>query len=135
MPPPDTSQERYCGYWTTLFCKSLRRQLYPAIYPIMPTGSSQKRAVQAYRSRLAKRGIARFEVSGNASDRTLIRKLAKCLTEDSMAAAQLRATLRSELGAQGPDRGGILAALRSSPLVGTDVISPRPKTRGRKVDL
>ena len=34
-----------------------------------------------------------------------------------------------------PQKGGILKALRRSPLVGEDAIPPRPNERGRKVDL
>lgn len=35
--------------------------------------SSQTRAIQNYRSRLGDRGLARFEVLGRDSDRSLIR--------------------------------------------------------------
>ena len=44
-------------------------------------GNSQKRAIKNYRSRLSKRGLARFEVLGLTADRGLIRSLARRLAE------------------------------------------------------
>ncbi len=52
--------------------------------------TAQKRAIESYRSRLSKRGIARFEVQGLASDRTLIRALAKKLAQDDQEACRIR---------------------------------------------
>ena len=43
---------------------------------------SQRRATKKYRSRLAERGMARFEVLGRDTDRELIRSLARRLAED-----------------------------------------------------
>jgi hypothetical protein len=43
--------------------------------------TAQKRALRNYRTRLVKRGMARFEVLGLDSDRDLIRSLAKRLAE------------------------------------------------------
>lgn len=51
--------------------------------------SSQTRAIQNYGSRLGDRGLARFEVLGRDSDRSLIRSLARRLAE----MAQRRRTL------------------------------------------
>ena len=98
-------------------------------------GNSQKRAVQNYRSRLGKRGLARFEVLGRNADRDLIRSLAKRLSEDTPEASELRATMTKSVGGQPPKSGGILAALRRSPLVGADIDLSRPREKGRKVDL
>ena len=39
------------------------------------------------------------------------------------------------LGGEAPHKGGILAALRRSPLVGVDLDLERPHEAGRKVDL
>jgi hypothetical protein len=39
--------------------------------------TAQKRALRNYRSRLTKRGIARFEVLGLDTDRDLIRSIAR----------------------------------------------------------
>ena len=97
--------------------------------------NSQKRAVQNYRSRLSKRGLARFEVLGLESDRDLIRSLARRLAEDGANAARIRATVNSAIGGEPPKKGGILAALLRSPLVGADLDLSRAREEGRKVDL
>lgn len=97
--------------------------------------SSQKRAVKHYRDRLAARGLTRFEVLGLGADRDLIRSLAKRLAEDGPGAAHLRATISRSLASESPKRGGILEALRRSPLVGADLIPDRPREKGRKVDV
>lgn len=83
--------------------------------------SSQTRAIQKYRSRLGDRGLARFEVLGRDSDRSQIRSLARRLAEDGPEAANLRAFVSETLAAEPPKKGGIVAALRRSPLVGADL--------------
>lgn len=98
-------------------------------------GNSQKRAIQNYRSRLSKRGLARFEVLGLDGDRDLIRSLARKLADDGPDAAEIRATLNQTISDEPPKTGGILAALRRSPLVGADLDFSRPHVEGRKVDL
>jgi len=45
--------------------------------------TSQKRALKNYRRRLGKRGMARFEVLGLASDRLLIRSLANLMHQSA----------------------------------------------------
>jgi hypothetical protein len=97
--------------------------------------SSQKRAIANYRSRLSKRGLARFEVLARESDRDLIRSLARRLAEDNPEASRLRAAVSKTLTGERPDKGGILAALRRSPLVGADLDLARPREEGRDVDL
>jgi hypothetical protein len=97
--------------------------------------TAQKRALRNYRTRLAKRGIARFEVLGLDADRDLIRSLARRLAEDDPDAARIRAALTGTIAGEPPKKGGILAALRRSPLVGTDLNFTRPHEIGRKVDL
>jgi hypothetical protein len=96
---------------------------------------SQKRALKAYRDRLGARGLARFEVLGRDGDRDLIRSLARRLAADTPDAAQLRTAVAQSLSGEPPKRGGILAALRRSPLVGADLDLARPFTPGRAVDL
>jgi hypothetical protein len=96
---------------------------------------SQKAALKNYRERLSRRGLARFEVLGLDSDRALIRRLARRLAEDDPDAARLRAEVRKSVGAEGLRRGGILAALRRSPLVGADIEFVREEDFGRPVDL
>ena len=95
----------------------------------------QKRALNNYRKRLKQRGMARFEVLGLDGDRDLIRSLAKRLPGNDSDSARIRATVRRTISAEPPKKGGILAALRRSPLVGADLDLKRPVTRGRKVDL
>jgi hypothetical protein len=99
------------------------------------TNPSQKRAVRNYRNRLAGRGLARFEVLGLDSDRELIRSLAKRLAENDAEATRLRADVGRSVGQEQPKRGGILAALRRSPMVGADLDLTRPFETGRDVDL
>jgi hypothetical protein len=97
--------------------------------------NSQKRAVQNYRSRLSERGLARFEVLGLPSDRELIRSLARRLAEDSANAARIRATVKNTIAGEPRKKGGILAALRRSPMVGAELDLSRLRDKGRKVDL
>lgn len=96
---------------------------------------SQKRAVNNYRKRLRKRGMARFEVLGLGVDRDLIRSLAKRLAQGSPDSARIRAEVRHAISAQPQNKGGILDALRRSPLVGAELSLERPVTAERKLDL
>jgi hypothetical protein len=98
-------------------------------------GISQKRAIQNYRSRLGERGLARFEVLGRDADRDLIRSVARRLAEETPEAAELRQTMSRSIAGEPPSVGGILAALRRSPLVGADLDLARTREDGRKVDL
>jgi hypothetical protein len=96
---------------------------------------AQRRAIQNYRSRLGKRGLARFEVLGRDADRELIRSIARRLAEDTPDASELRATVSKSMAGEPSRKGGILAALRRSPLVGADVDLTRPREEGRKADF
>ena len=96
--------------------------------------TAQKRAIENYRSRLRNRGVARFEVLGLASDRKLIRSLAKKLAQDDEEANRIRLEVMRTVS-DAPAKGRILAALRRSPLVGADLVLERPVDGGRKVDL
>jgi len=98
-------------------------------------GSSQKRAIRNYRTRLSKRGLARFEVLGRDTDRDLIRSLARRLAEDGPEASRLRATVSQSIAGEPPNKGGILAALRRSPLVGADLDVTRPREEGRTIKI
>jgi len=97
--------------------------------------TAQKRALQNYRSRLVKRGMARFEVLGLDADRDPIRSLAKRLAEDDSDASRIRAAVTRSIAGEPPRKGGILAALRRSPLVGANLNLARSQEVGRKVDL
>jgi len=97
--------------------------------------AAQKRALQNYRHRLGQSGMARFEVLGLACDRELIRSLARLLARNDAEAARIRASLSRTIAGEPPRKGGILAALRRSPLVGSDLDLKRAHEAGRKVDL
>ena len=97
--------------------------------------TAQKRALRNYRTRLVKRGMTRFEVLGLDSDRDLIRSLAKRLAEDDPDALRIRTALSRTLMGEPPKKGGILAALRRSPLLGADLNLARSHEPGRKVDV
>jgi hypothetical protein len=98
------------------------------------SNTAQKRAIKNYRSRLQQKGVARFEVLGLDMDRDLIRSLAKKLSQDDPDASRIRAEIKRTVSGQ-PKRGGILAALRRSPLVSADLKIVRPVDAGRNVDL
>jgi hypothetical protein len=98
-------------------------------------GSSQKRAIQNYRTRLNERGLARFEVLGRAGDRDLIRALARQLAAEGPDAARIRSAVRQTISGEPPKMGGIVTALRRSPLVGQDLDFSRPRVEEREVDL
>ena len=99
------------------------------------SNAAQKRAIENYRSRLADRGVARFEIQALESDRDLIRALARKLADESPEAAQLRRTMQQAIIGEPPKTGGILAALRRSPLVDADIDLGRSREHGRKVNL
>lgn len=99
------------------------------------SNTPQKRAIKNYRKRLQKRGMARFEVLGLDGDRDLIRSLARRLAEDGPDASRLRAAVNQTISGEPPKKGGILAALRRSPLVGADIAPVRRFEAGRKVEL
>ncbi len=96
---------------------------------------SRKRAIETYRARLTERGLSRFKVIAREADRDLIRSLARRLAEDGPGATQFRAAVARTLDAEPPKTGGILAALRRSPMVGADLDLTRPREAGRAVDL
>src|SRR5436305_1157973 len=84
------------------------------------SNAAQKRAIKNYRHRLKKRGVARFEVLGLNADRDLIRSLAKKLAQDDPEAGRIRSEVTRAVSGTSK-KGGILAALRRSPLVGSDL--------------
>ena len=97
--------------------------------------TSQKRALKNYRNRLSRRGMARFEVLGLDADRALIRSLARRLAENDSDATRIRATVKRTIAGEPPKKGGIVDALRRSPLAGADLDVSRSVAHGRKVDL
>lgn len=99
------------------------------------TSAAQSRANKTYRDRLTQRGFKRFEVVALDTDRDLIRSLARRLAEDGPEAEQARAAVKAAITEEPPRPGGILTALRRSPLVGADLDLSRPREEGRRVDL
>jgi hypothetical protein len=97
--------------------------------------TAQKRALEKYRHRLGERGMARFEVLGLDNDRALIRAIARRLAANDAEAARIRASVGRLVEGRAPAKGGILAALRRSPLVGADLDLKRPRETGRKVGV
>ncbi|SRR6266705_5086118 len=99
------------------------------------TKPSQKRAVANYRRRLRERGMSRYEVRGLDVDKELVRDVARQLAAGDAGAAGLRTELTRRTRPNEPTRGGILAALRRSPLVGAELQVEREVIPGRDVDL
>ncbi|MNV61810.1 hypothetical protein D3C71_1543340 [compost metagenome] len=84
---------------------------------------------------MSDRGLARFEVLGRDADRDLIRMLARRLAENGPESAKLRAAVNDTINGEPPKKGGILAALRRSPLVGANVEISRQHEEGREIDI
>jgi hypothetical protein len=99
------------------------------------SNAAQKKAIENYRARLMQRGLKRFEVMALESDRELIRSLARHLAEEGPEAERTRQTVKALFAGEPPKSGGILSALRRSPLVGADLDLSRPREKGRMVDL
>ena len=95
--------------------------------------TSQARAVKNYRKRLSRRGMARFDVLGLATDRALVREFAKRLAEGGAEAAEIRASVQQKLVSEPRQKGGVLAALRRWPVA--DLNLTRPYTEGREIPL
>ena len=99
------------------------------------TNSSQRRAIDNYRSRLTERGMTRFEVIGRNDDRELIRSVAKHLAEGGADAERVRAAISQSIAGEPPKKGGILKVLLASSLVGSELDMTRPREEGREVDI
>lgn len=93
---------------------------------------SQSRALANHRRRLRKRGFSRYEVRGLSADKELVRSLAKRLSRDARA-AELRQEVARKIAEHQPLRkGGVLAVLRRSPLVGSELKVEREVDHRRK---
>ena len=95
----------------------------------------KKRALNQHPKGLTQKGMARFEVLGLSTDREMIRALAKRLASDDAESVQIRANIHQSMISETDEIGGILEALRRSPLVGADLNLCRRKTPSRDVDL
>jgi hypothetical protein len=69
------------------------------------------------------------------ANRALISSLARRLAEKGPEAARIRAAVSNTISGEPPKRGGIVAALRRSPLVGEDLDLGRPHLEDREIDL
>jgi hypothetical protein len=98
-------------------------------------GGSRKRGRQNDRTRLGERGLVRYDVLGREADRDLIRSVARRLAEDGPEALRLRAVVSQSIAGDPPKTGGILAALRRSPLVGAELDLQRPREDGFQVEI
>jgi hypothetical protein len=96
--------------------------------------NARKRALMNCRKRLSQTGLARFEVLGLASDRDLILKFAKRLIQNDDATTRLRADVLRSLTGEPPPKGGVLATLQQSPLIGAELDVSREVTTGRGFD-
>lgn len=96
---------------------------------------SQRKAIQKYRRNLVERGLSRFEVLGLKRDQELIRGVARRLAEGGRVSTEIRNSLVEKLAEVNEQRGGIVRALRQSPLVGSELKLDREMSTGRKVDL
>lgn len=99
------------------------------------TNAAQQRATRNYRARLEQRGFKRFELMALETDRDMLRTLARRLAEDGPEADRARAAVKALVADGGQQAGGILAALRRSPLVGADLDLSRSRVEGRRIDL
>lgn len=97
--------------------------------------SAQRRAVVAYRSRLASRGLSRFEVVGRFEDRALLRDIARRLATNDEAAAKLREAVQVPPHRFEGTRGEIAKWLLRSPLVGSGLTFEREQVEPRDVEL
>ena len=82
-------------------------------------------------------GLICFDVVGLALDRELIRLLAQRPSKPGTEATRLRLLLSQAVSGAPSEKGGILSALRNSPLVGAavDIDATRRVAPDRKVDL
>jgi len=89
----------------------------------------QKKTLPAYRRRQKQRGVMRLEVHVSKDDASLIRGVAKALS-DPARATEARALLRERFGAQAT---GLKQLLAAAPLEGIDLA--RERDLGRDVAL
>lgn len=130
-----TGQNRYGGFQRRLPLGYFPDILLDISGRFIISDASQKQALKNYRKRLHQRGMARFEVLGLNADRELIRSLAKRLADKDPEATRIRTAVRRTIAGGPPKKGGILDALRRSPLVGAGLDLTRPLTAARKVAL
>jgi hypothetical protein len=92
--------------------------------------SAQKKTLSAYRRRRKRRGVMRLEVHVRKDDASLIRGVAKALS-DPARATEARALLRERFGAI--QAKGLKELLRAAPVEGIDL--SRERDLGRDLAL
>jgi hypothetical protein len=130
----------YASEWTTN-CTALypirdcAESRFPDIFPEITEEDRymprlQKKTLSAYRRRQKQRGVLRLEVAVRKGDASLIRGVAKALS-DPARAAETRALLRERFGAL--QAKGLKELLAAAPLEGIDLT--RQRDLGRDVAL
>ena len=99
------------------------------------TSPAQKKAVANHRKRLARKGVGRFEVQGRIADKELLRTIARKLAEGGADGARVREAVVVAVANADDHKGGIWAALRRSPLVGTELNIERLRAKPREIEL
>ncbi|MEE2953381.1 hypothetical protein SAMN06297251_1221 [Fulvimarina manganoxydans] len=80
--------------------------------------------------------LQEFQVLARSTDRDLIRSLAERLIADDGQAALIRHELEALLNDERRSgRGGVIKALRRSPLVGSDIEFERAKGGDREIEF
>ncbi len=97
--------------------------------------TAQDRASRTYRERLRRRGLKRHDIMAPERDGALLRRLGRRLAEGGDAAERARAAMQAAVQDEAAEVGGILEALRRSPLVGADIDFQRSRSSGRDIDL
>lgn len=100
-----------------------------------PHKTPGQKAIQRHRERLSQAGMARFEVKAPVGDKDLIRRVAQALAQSDKADA-LRSQIETAINPVSDERrGGLVAALLRSPLVGADIDLSREPSKLRKVEF
>ncbi len=101
----------------------------------MKKKTEQQGETQNDYTRLLQCGLKQLEVEALETDRELLCSLARCLAEDGPRADRMRTIVKALVLDEQPKPGGILAALRRSPLIGADLDLSRSRDTGREVEL
>ena len=105
--------------------------ILPEIYfELLIMVKAQRRAVNRFRKRLKRQGMARVEINVRKDDAMLVRNVARALSSPEHEQTA-RALLREHFGSRRTE--GLKALLASAPLEGLDL--SRERDFGRNVDL
>jgi hypothetical protein len=105
--------------------------ILPEIYfRVLKMVKAQGKAVNRFRKRLKRRGMARVEINVRKDDAMLVRNVVRALSSPEQQQTA-RALLREHFGSRRTE--GLKALLASAPLEGLDL--SRERDFGRNVDL